>query len=122
MSTKKRTTYMEYSKRGVRIEWEYIGEGWEGDYNPEDPNDEPMLRFTVLRLVDGDWEQVDDSSYCTMVNVYTSKKILKEYLELIYRHVAEDVVIGKSIKKACEWLSWLGSGTPEIPGSVFDNP
>ena len=35
---------------GVRIQLhDDCGEGWDGDYNPDDSDDEPLLRFDVDR-------------------------------------------------------------------------
>ena len=56
---------------GIRVEWEDIGEGICGDYNPEDPDDHPLLRFSVSILLDGQWEAVEDASYCTQMPVDT---------------------------------------------------
>ena len=37
--------------RGDRkVEWVDIGEGWNGDYDPDDPDDTALLRFDVLEL------------------------------------------------------------------------
>jgi hypothetical protein len=35
----------------VKIELEWIGEGLDGDYNPGNPNDVPLLRFSVYKKV-----------------------------------------------------------------------
>jgi hypothetical protein len=59
-------------KRGNhRIEWEWIGEGNSGDYDPADPEDVPLLRFTVSDYTRGFWNQLDDGSYCTHLPVST---------------------------------------------------
>ena len=36
-----------------------------GDDDPDDPDDTPLLRFSVLR----NGEQIDDGSYCTRMPV-----------------------------------------------------
>lgn len=75
-----------------RLVWEYIGEGHYGDYNSDDSTDEPLLRFSIEKRMNGlpfDWEQVEDASYCTLRNIYTEsnelvnvgKMILDEFLE-----------------------------------------
>jgi hypothetical protein len=101
------TDYMSYTRGNVRVEWEDIGEGVCGDYDPKDPTDKPLLRFTVLQKIKGKWEQVDDASYCTYVMIDTPKKILKRLLRIIYGNVAEEVRKGCRIKKLCEQLSWI---------------
>ena len=57
------TVEMMLEEDGIRVEWEDIGEGICGDYNPEDPDDIPLLRFSVSILLDGQWEAVEDASY-----------------------------------------------------------
>jgi hypothetical protein len=122
MSAKKQTDYMSYIRGNVRIEWEYLGEGVCGDYDPDDKNDEPLLRFTVSKKINGNWEQIEDASYCTLVNIYTPKKTLKEYLRVIYQNVSGDVRGGMSIKRCCEWLSWIGSDEePKEPLAMLSN-
>lgn len=61
------TVEMMLEEDGIRVEWEDIGEGICGDYNPEDPDDIPFLRFSVSILLDGQWEAVEDASYCSRV-------------------------------------------------------
>lgn len=54
-----------------KIEWDYIGEGNSGYYDPTDPTDEPLLRATVF--VNGE----DVGSYCTLATVATDAEELK---------------------------------------------
>jgi len=104
--------------RGNRkVEWVDLGEGWNGDYDPSDPEDTPLLRFDVLQLadvfdnpnadpVDETWEQMDDASYCTQMPADSSDDILRRAAELIM-----NATYGKSnIKKICEELSWIHPG------------
>lgn len=100
---------MELVREPVRVELEWIGEGWSGDYDDRDPDDEPLLRFTVSHRVNGEWEQVDDASYCTQLSALTTteeerRRILASIMEQVY----DDVAGGRSIKRLCEDLSWLG--------------
>lgn len=92
-----------YSHGGVTVEMEHIGEGLHGDYNPDDPDDVPLLRFTVLK----DGEQVDDASYCTRVDANTDEENIVYILERIFEAVYDRVKSGESVKKLCEELSWL---------------
>jgi hypothetical protein len=69
----------------VLVELEYIGEGDCGDYDETDPDDVPLVRFSLYRMyVDGidndkfadvcdtcdydhcEWGAVRDGSYCTI--------------------------------------------------------
>lgn len=87
--------------------WEDIGEGWNGEYDPDDPDDTPLLRFTVMKFYQtndfgGQWVEVDDGSYCTQMPVDTDEAILYRALELIL-----DAAEEPSPKRAFEELSWM---------------
>ena len=60
--------------RGLSVEWEWIGEGDEGDYQDDDPEDMPRLRAN-LRLQD---EELADGSYCTLATPFTPKSELAQ--------------------------------------------
>lgn len=98
---------MELIRDTVKVELEYIGEGYNGDYDPDDPEDQPLLRFTVLKLVDGEWEQIDDASYCTQLPESIPNDEKMWVLTFIMNEVYDAVVGGASIKKRCELLSWI---------------
>jgi hypothetical protein len=89
---------------GFRVEWVSLGEGNFGDYDPEDPEDEEFLRFDVSRQgEDGQWEQIQDGSYCTLMPVDTSVEILRAALVYILREIGG----GFNVKRRLEQLSWL---------------
>ena len=87
----------------ITVELEHIGEGWDGDYDPEDSNDDALLRFTVLK----NDEPVDDASYCTQLPDSLSKNQQLQVATFILDWVYEPLVAGHSIKKLCERLSWI---------------
>lgn len=97
------------TRRGVRVEWVNLDEGWSGDYNPEDPKDENLLRFDVSRFnhLTKAWYAIEDASYCTRVPADTPVTKLKKLLALIMDRVGDDVRVGRSIKRLCEELSWI---------------
>jgi len=83
------STYGEELCRGtIKVEWVDLGEGWSGDYNPDDPEDESLLRFDVSEW-DNElgWIEISDASYCTQMPVDTPKEILQRALELIMENV-----------------------------------
>ena len=41
----------------VKIEWVNLGEGYDGDYDPENPDDVNLLRFDVSKKVNGEWTE-----------------------------------------------------------------
>jgi len=94
-------------KDNVMVEWAELGEGIDGDYNPDDPEDIELLRFDVSRLVDGEWQPIDDASYCTQVPVSATPEQRAKGLQWIMDEVYEGVSQGYSIKKLCEQLSWI---------------
>jgi len=110
-----------------RVTLEWIGEGNSGDYNPEDPNDCPLLRFSVSRwykagespkshftdyahdwVFDGDeCVQVSDASYCTQLDARAPLAKLAKAARIIMDHVEGHVASETRIKKLCEELSWF---------------
>ena len=118
---------MHLEEDGVVVEWEYIGEGYTGDYDPEDTTDLPLLRFSVWKMrpieeIDPDpnltlrfedrsgWDQVEDASYCTQVPIDTDKEILEKLLKILMYNFKGDVQAGNSVKKIGEEMSWIDEG------------
>lgn len=96
----------------LRVDWYESGEGYHGDYNPNDPEDEELLRFDVYvkRPETHEWEEVDDASYCTTVPANTDVEALTKTLQVIfdeYNEVIDDYINGASVKKLGERLSWI---------------
>lgn len=98
---------MELVRDNVRVELEHIGEGWQGEYDETDPDDTPLLRFTVSKLVDGEWQEVNDASYCTQLPDSISEDDRNRVMQYIMEHVYSSVMSGISIKRMCEHMSWL---------------
>ena len=95
---------MELIRGNYKVELTYEGEGWFGDYDSSDPEDEPLLRFYVSRLNDdGEWEALPDASYCTALQDTISEEYQQQVLELLLE-AAEDGVS----RRQWEELSWLG--------------
>lgn len=87
------------------MELEHIGEGYSGDYDPANPEDKKLLRFTVLK----DGVQVDDASYCTMIletsPIEAQIRVCTEIMLWVYSALKS----GAPIKRICERLSWIES-------------
>lgn len=91
----------------------YVGEGWQGDYDSDDPTDSRLLRFDVqtsdpdrVRCDDMDddgWYWVD--SYCTQVE---ADDITEDEAERLLRIIVNRID-GRdgSLKKELEQLSWI---------------
>ena len=98
----------ELIRGNVKVEWVELGEGYDGDYSPIDPEDRELLRFDVSRrTANGEWEAVEDASYCTLTPADTPEDVQRALLALLMDEVYDPVEAGQSIKKLCERLSWI---------------
>ena len=102
---------LELIKDDVKVAWINLGEGFQGDYDENDPEDENLLRFDVYVKEDGDWVAVDDASYCTQVSAKTSNKDLNRLLGVLmdnfYDALHNQHYI--SVKKLGEQMSWISN-------------
>lgn len=106
----------------LRVDWSNIGEGYCGDFDEDDPEDENLLRFDVYVRTPycGDnaedwekWETVEDASYCTLMPASASEKTLEKAIRTIfaeYRRAICRYPVSVSVKKLGERLSWIGDG------------
>jgi hypothetical protein len=75
---------MELIRGNLKVEFDYIGEGLSGDFNPEDPLDIPLLRFYISKLnPEGEWEYLEKGSYCTGVHADTDLATVAKLLGMI---------------------------------------
>jgi hypothetical protein len=97
---------VEFVRGCYKVVWEYVGEGWSGDYDPEDVHDDPLLRFSCSVMSgpeqDGPWVELPDSSYCTRCPTNTEFKKLKRFASELL-----DACALPSPKRRFEELSWL---------------
>lgn len=96
-----------------RVTFENIGEGYNGDYNENDPTDQPLLRFSCEKKVGRSWEWMEDASYCTCLPDTTSKKKLEGYSKRIVKCLEDTDAKGESYRHELERFSWLGNGVNE---------
>lgn len=99
-------------KGEFKIEWNWIGEGYGGDYDPHDPEDEALLRFYCFRKNNGLWEEIDFTSYCTRVIRTTPNERLKELSEPIFKALQERLkpeqfAASRELERDLERLSWM---------------
>lgn len=96
-------------KGEVVIEWVELGEGWYGDYNPDDPEDEELLRFDAY-IKDHEWE--DDYptySYCTRFPASATPEQRQAGLEYLMEHLYPLMSEGKWCRDVAEDLSWINN-------------
>ena len=82
-------------------------EGYYGDYNSEDPNDELLYRFDVDKFDDGEWQAIDNASYCTRLPHDISNEEVNKALNMLANEIVDPASGGYSIKKICERMSWI---------------
>ena len=101
---------LESIRGDVMVQLEWIGEGLNGDYSSNDPQDEPRMRFTVCeRVSKNEWVDIENASYCTRLDPRLPQDVLQKACDRILADVYEDVAAGNTIKKKCEQLSWIDS-------------
>lgn len=96
--------HYELTRENHKVIWEDIGEGRFGDFDPYNDEDAPLLRFSCYELIDGEWEPMEDASYCTLLPVDSPEEWLARASESVLS------VIGRegSYKHDLEELSWYG--------------
>jgi hypothetical protein len=108
----------------VQVTLEWIGEGFSGDYDPDDPDDLPLLRYSVYRryrdneeypegifdldaLEDGEWMACNNASYCTQLKVTDDRTMLLEAANRLVAHISQGVIDKARQKRLYEYLSWI---------------
>ena len=102
----------------VRVSMIDLGEGYNGDYDPDDPDDAPLWRFDVYVKDGGSWEPLDDCSYCTRLPTTAPKAQVEAVLRTILEAVYEPVSRGDGAKHLCSRLSWLDGSGDDIGGGI----
>lgn len=92
----------------VGVSLEEIGEGYGGDYNPDDPEDRSLLRLDLSVYVDGEFLELSCGSVCTGIVAddtpyYRRQLILEQVMCWVYPEVME----GRSEKHIMETLSGI---------------
>lgn len=85
------------------VQISYIGEGMNGDYNPNDPSDVPLLRIDAIDLVEGSGRGDQDCSFCTLIPTSVPSNVLKS----VCKHVAGTLKDLPSWGRKMEGFSWM---------------
>lgn len=102
----------------LAVELAHVGEGWEGEYDADNPDDEPLLRFSVLgQTLDGEWVALDRTSYCTGLSAHAAWEVRLAAAAQVFNEVApllspgpgEEITeeTGQNAKRTCQDLSRL---------------
>lgn len=70
----------------VRVAWICLGEGYNGDYDPKNPEDELLLRFDVAVKDDSIGDFVTTESRCTCFAASASAKDKEAALAILLNH------------------------------------
>jgi len=105
----------------LRVELEWIGEGIGGDYDPNDPNDTPLLRFSLWERHGAGWDYVEDTSYCCRVSRDAPMEQIEATLRTLMREFTSAVESGGSVKKVGERLSWIGTTDAPVSPTPSDD-
>lgn len=97
----------------LRVDWSELGEGYSGDYNPNDPDDVELLRFDVFVWSDEthEWRDPGDVSYCTRFPASATPEQRQKALVYIMDELEPN---HGNLKHTCERLSWISLETLEI--------
>ncbi len=97
-------TYNEY---GLQVEFEHVGEGQCGDYNVDDLEDVPLLRFYVSQLKDGKWVELVSVSQCTNLSVFTPESTIARASEKVAEAIHAALGKPETLARIAENLSWF---------------
>ena len=103
----------------VKVSLLRLGEGFGGDYDPQDPNDIELYRLDVLidtaladhhsvpgEPADAAWFYPDGGSTCTAIPVTTDPDLTRDLLSGIADQVTAALTSGRSVRRAVEAASW----------------
>ncbi len=71
------TGFVSASNTSYKVELSFAGEGYNGDFDKRDPDDEPLLRLDVYEKAEYDkrcWSMEPVESACTELSAKVSKK------------------------------------------------
>jgi hypothetical protein len=93
----------------VKVELEWIGEGHHGDYNPADPQDEPLLRFYTYIRQGRRWETPEGpmTSFCTFIPATIPPRTARALARLIAATARRAIESRRSLGATCAKLSYI---------------
>lgn len=91
--------HYEVSSEHWRVVAEYIGEGYSGDYDEEDPDDKPLMRYDFFRQ--GEEEEAVDS-YCTLMPT-TNPGAVRAMAHLFLNALGDSAHFPKHEMEALTW-------------------
>ena len=96
----------------IRVGWAYLGEGYDGGYNPDDPDNQQLLRIDLVTFGEvGDTCEEIFESTCTQVQTCTNPALLIAGALMALREVKEPWETGNSVRRLVEGFSWWNAGS-----------
>ena len=83
----------------------YLGEGTDGDYDPENPDDVPLLRYDVCEKINGEWEPLRNGSACCQIKATEKRSHLKKAAKHMLEIVSK--VDSEYLNNTVQLLSWI---------------
>jgi hypothetical protein len=101
----------------------HIDEGINGSYDLDDADDKPLLRFNIDQKVHGEWEGLDNASFCSQLDCSLSHEHGEKFIDIIEARIIP-LVPANEHKFACMALthletSYINGNTVEI--SLWDD-
>ncbi len=87
-------SFTSFTERGefFILEVEYMGEGYNGDYDSSDPEDEKLLRFT-LYTKDGYQSYMNIGSVCTNITCDINLNYLRDYMKYLLKEIENNTKV-----------------------------
>lgn len=109
--------YLERKNDDAIVSFCHIGEGYNGDYDPEDEDDKPLLRVDVLvserykfqlwcEDAEPGWVYPDDGSICTGHYVGQDEEYLLSVLDGFLLEAADTAQAGGTFRHLLDRWSW----------------
>lgn len=100
----------------VRVSFVNLGEGYDGDYNPDDPTDQNLLRLDVDLRSPFTGEFEEEGSVCTLLPANNPMPVIKRALEALLDCVCEELFrpeTDSSLRLRIDSLSYIDEGNIE---------
>lgn len=101
------TNYRDYSftYRGIKATLTHIGEGYDGDYDPSDPDDAPLYRVDLNYTHD---QYADNGTCCTCI-VAGRDDDYREIARRISGYAHARHLLGDSLQSIATGVSWFSN-------------
>ena len=78
---------IEFKRAPWRLRWDHVGEGFDGDYDENNPEDKALLRADLFY----DDKPCCDGSYCTLAPDGTTEELLERFSADLFDRLEEGV-------------------------------